>query len=385
MGAATEIEQAVTEALGRRGVAASVAVRGSAAELHGLGTIVAVDLDDWVEQWALLPPTARRKRAEMIATRLLSARRAAEDPARGAAGPVPWRTLLQLAALAAFGVAAYLGLRSSSFFGSGAAASASVAASTPETPEQAQARTARVCEAATARLRAGASLGPLDTEGWVVELWLARAKQPSSLAAALGARVTPAGQLRDAGAVLAAVDSASAAPVPAEAPEAATEYARLELRGGYVDVFLEPRGRPTMVAWAEQTVRELAADAAALYATCAHAGGHEIGAWYFGADAARAGAALLYAAGHLGGALREPPTRAFTFEALLGRAAELDRSTLERVAAPFGASLGTPSTPPADAGDPAGPVVLAFPAGGPRRATSAASALADALGRRGVP
>ncbi|MBI4954198.1 MAG: hypothetical protein HY908_19395 [Myxococcales bacterium] len=381
MDGATEIEQAVTEALGRRGVSATVAVRGSAAELHGLGPIVAIDLDDWVEQWPLLPATARRKRAEMIATRLLSARRAADDPRRPTGGPVPWRTLLQLAALLVFGVAAYLGLRGSSFFGSGTQPSATVAVAPPETPDQALARTARVCEAATARLRAGASLGPLDTEGWVVDLWLARGKQPGSLAAALGTRVTPEGRLRDAGPALAAVASGSAAPVSAEPPEAATEYARLELRGGYVDLFLEPGGRPAVVAWAEATARDLAADAAALYATCAHAGGHEIGAWYFGADAARAGAALLYAAGHLGGALREPPTRSSSFEALLGRAADLDRATLERASAPFGASLGTPS---ADAGAPAGPVALAFPAGGPRRATSAASALADALARRSV-
>ena len=278
-----EIEQAITQALSRKGIGGTVFVSNNNAELHGVSAgVVAVDVGDWVSQWNLLPADMRDRRAEAAAVRLAAALGKVVKPKDGGSriGPLIGKIVGFVTVVAVFGVVVWW-LDDSGFFGStpdetesGGVTTAATAAS--ETPAAAKARRERACEAALSRLYSGASMG-VDTDGFVVELWLARTASPSKL--------SDDPSLKDfgsKGAIDVGVKGDATADVVVDKDLSGLDSVIVRMKDGFVPPFFETAGRRQMESLAQSTASKTKAVHAALYARCAHLGTRDIGGWYFG-------------------------------------------------------------------------------------------------------
>ena len=306
-------------------------------------------------------------------------------PRRGEGRPV--RSIVpvgSLAVIAVIGALVWLGFRGD--LGSKATPTrpaASVSVAGPETPDQAVARKARVCEATRSRAYSGASLGPFDTEGWVAELWLAKHKVEDLAHAPVIAELAPTGKLAaGADVLLAALPDGLVEITSGIAGEgsSASGWSGVTVRfsGRYAGAFLDPELRPRFLALSERLAESLATDIAALYGRCAHLRYHDLGAWFRGADAGGAATALVYGIGLFAevpaidrGAL-DKLGAASDLDGLRSRAGKLDATTVATIVGAQGGSLTT--TPASTV------VTITFPLLGGTRAISASRAVARKLG-----
>src|SRR5258706_9918280 len=168
-----EIETAVAEAVTRFGAAGETRIEGTRICLIGAGPEASTDLGGLGEQWLALAPELRGRRATALARALLETRRSllAPPPRPGFAMPRFVPQLVVLAVAVAALVAAWRDL-APGWFGTRPSASAGY---TDEYGRQRVERAQRVCEATRSRVQRGATIGPTDSEGWVVELVLTRA------------------------------------------------------------------------------------------------------------------------------------------------------------------------------------------------------------------
>jgi eukaryotic-like serine/threonine-protein kinase len=389
--AADALISAVREALSGFGLAGTVVLEGRQLTLHGKGAPTSIDAGPATEQWPLLPLDMQRRKALDLARRLAEAHRMVQQRARsgplggGGESSIPWglvgKVLFGIGAAAAVvvGARAYLASRRE------------VPLPPPvpvETREQESRRLATACRAVRERIYSGATIGPFDTTGWVVELWLssrpgplpgADAGAPSSkpisresLASAVDAgRLAPRlddalGQLTDGTLVL---DEAA---IPATSP--GWTGVTLRFGGGYARAFFEPEKRTRFLAVADRLFESSGADLGALYARCAESPVHDVGAWFRGRDPGAAATALLWGVGMF--AERPQINRAELGSAEIdglrsaATTARLDAPTLKGLIGEQGGGLV--ATP--------GAVILAFPLGGPVRAVRASRAVATKIG-----
>ncbi|WP_437593252.1 hypothetical protein [Sorangium sp. So ce1000] len=392
---AREIEAAVQEALGLFGTPGSVSVQGRQIALHGRGAPVAIDLEQLVEQWPLLPQDLRMRKASDIARRLAQAHRAVSSlaPPAPTARVQPARHLVIPVGVIALVVVGAL-------FASRMLRSREAPAAPPTGPEttagEDTARNARTCEAARKRIYAGASIGPFELAGWVAELWLATPRGTAAAEASAGA-VEPAvltaesaglgalvaqGKLRaGADAELAAITDGLVEIVPGfdeEQARRSPSWRAITARfsGGYARAYFDPAQRARFVALADRMADAATATLGALYARCAHLPYHDAGAWFRGSDPAAAAAALVYASGFFAempavdrGALAALGAAA-PIDALRGAGASLDAASLGKLVGAHGGGITKGG---------AGAVVVTFPVGGPTRATTASRTVARKL------
>jgi len=382
--AAREIEAAISQSLARMGLAGHVVLRGNIAELHGetgLRGVVAIDLGEWVEQWQLLPPEMRDKRVDTAASRLAQALRVSKPPtapdsAMDAVGWLlgqRWRIGMVLAAVALGAWLHFAGFFSSATDGPEPEATAApILAADPEVRAQ------QVCEAARARLYAGAALG-VDVSGWVVELWLGKhggeepAQHPALTALLDGERLVagavagPVGQIEGGRAQL--VETAPG--------NLGVRSAVLRLSEAYAAAFMTSKERGAFIDFAERAADAVGADYGALYARCSHLRTRDVGAWYRGADEHAAAAIVLFAAG----TYAEPAAFALAkldvtedgiLPLLRRKAQRVERSSIDAVLKSAG---GRVTRREVDGGV-SGVTTFTFPLGGPTRAARAARALA---------
>lgn len=149
----------------------------------------------------------------------------------------------------------------------------------------------RSCEAARKSIQNGGELGPLDTYGWVVEIWLAREDgepltetEPAlvKLRGADGA-LDPAYGIRlgegNHGEVV--IDTQ-----PSPPPNAGKEPGVVvRLASGYASAFFSSQTRPAFLKLADGAFDASKATIGAMYARCGHLPFHDIGAWFRGKDA----------------------------------------------------------------------------------------------------
>jgi hypothetical protein len=235
-----------------------------------------------------------------------------------------------------------------------------------------------VCDAARKRIYSGASMAAFDTDGWVAELWLASTKP-----------LDPLDELVAGGKVTAKADEEISALADGQAEIApgfsAAEQARfngwhgatVRFSGRYVGAFLDPALRPRFLAMSDRMASAASAELGALWGRCAHLEHHDIGVWYRGADAPSVAAALVYGAG-LFSELPAVDRRALAalggaspLHALRDAGAKLDSAALGDLVGPHGGSVTA---------GPAGVITVAFPLGGPTRATRASRTVAAKLG-----
>jgi serine/threonine-protein kinase len=250
------------------------------------------------------------------------------------------------------------------------AAGVESAASAPA-PRDPQAA-ARACETSRYRLQSGGALGPDETQGWVVEIFLSRASGPSLATSPAIAQLTMTSRLppeldqplgaRGGGQVT--VIDGPASPDPALQPGWPSITVRLG--EGHAAAYFDPITRAHVVSIAARLADEVNAEAAVVYARCAHLHFRDAAGWFRGVDAQTAGAALLWATATQSD---DNPHRGAKLDTLRQQLARLDRAA---VASAIGAAGGTMSSGSA-------PIDVRFPAQNPLGAARAARALGERL------
>ncbi|WP_437818980.1 hypothetical protein [Sorangium sp. So ce1078] len=381
--------------MGLFGTSGAVSVQGKQIALRGRGAPVAIDLEQLVEQWPLLPQDLRTRKASDLARRLAQAHRAVSSMVPPAP-TAPIRPARHVVIPVGAVVLAIVGV----LFAVRLLRSRETPAALPAAPEtvasEDAARNARTCEAARKRIYSGASMGPFELAGWVAELWLAMPRSGGTAQAAPGAagQDTPSaesvglGALVSQGKLTAAADAELAAMTDGlveivsgfdeeeagRSPSWRAVIARFS--GGYARAYFDPALRARFVALADRMADGATAELGALYARCAHLPYHDAGAWFRGPDPAAAAAALVYASGLFAempavdrGALTAL-RGAGQIDALRGAGVALDAASLGKLVGAHGGGI-------TKGGGSA--VVITFPVGGPTRATSASRIVARKL------
>jgi hypothetical protein len=311
-----EIETLVAEEVARFGVAGEVRIVGNSVVLEGYGPPSGVDLGGLIDQWDQLPHEVRARRATGLARRLVEARRASVAPLRSSARGLSMPRFVAPALILALGAggvwAAYKYLTPGTTGGLKAADHATdkpAGSSVPadEYESERLARAERVCQTTRERVQRGATVGPTDTEGWVVELTLLRAGGNSALTfdPALASFIERrAGSLEGkfvwAGAPEIGARSGPDTKVLVEdasipAPDQPRLYGvTLRFTGRYVISYFTEAERIAYHKTAHTLAQRLGADFAGLFAQCAQSATHQIGSWFWGGSPAGAAASVIY-------------------------------------------------------------------------------------------
>lgn len=298
----SELEEAVGDALGKMGVQGSIAVSGKNIELSAGGPPISIEIGVVLGQWALLPAELKQRKAMEIARRLVDAQRASGPlmtaPVEGSSGP-PARFWIALAAgIGALGLVGVVRMLVPRLTGDKVEG--------PAVPSEADGarrdRLQRACVAMRDGLYKSGKFQPFATEGWAVELWLAKKggsiKDHPGLAAVIaGGKLTPAGDEQIAAVKDGSVEITDGFSAGAEKRNPGWAGVTLVFREGYARSFFEEEGRARFLSMAERLAEATSAEAGALTARCAHLTTHDVGAWFRGPDAATAVAALTYQMG----------------------------------------------------------------------------------------
>jgi serine/threonine-protein kinase len=393
---AGELEELLSEALGKFGVAGTISVRGASAWLEGSGPSVSAEVGSLLGQWHTLGPDQKRKRANDLARRLSQDRRA-QASASGSGGGfslpafVPPVGIVVLAVLAVAG--AWTGYRH--WMDAQNAANARPIADYDAYERERAERAARVCSATRTRVMRGAAIGPSDVEGWVVELTLLRApgKPPLADSPELASFFDQSGgaqklRVRTPKApVLSAEEGPDTVVAMTEAnvpPLGAPEQRGVQFvfSGRYVVPYFTDTERPDFLHLARELSDALAADYGALYARCAAGTSHHLGSWFRGPTPAGTVTSLLYFLGTFSepadvrASLLVPPgagsaDRAFAFRNVSAAAAGIKKArVVTLVSGEIGALAGADDQVS----------ILTFPFRDSNRASRASHSIARELG-----
>lgn len=365
------------------GLTGQVVLGDDLLELRGAGPPVSIEPGTMLlDQWPLLPPDLRRRKAFELAERLAAAHRFVGGTLEQRASPFSvferHRVLKVLGAivvlLVVIGGVRVL-LRST---GGSDRADAGVP---NESDAQRRDRLSRACNAMRDRIHRGASFGPFATEGWVVELWLANRSGKGLQDHPALSRIIAGGKLAaEADDALASVSDGSVEITDGFGDEEAKRSpewrgATILFREGYARAYLEIDTRPRFLSLAERLFEGTGAELGALYARCADGTAHDVGSWYRGSDAAGATTALVRAMGFFAdgvaidrGSLK-PTDAKGELDALRTRAGSIDAETLSRI---IGQSSGSITT--------TGVTTVTFPLGAPTKASAASRELARRMG-----
>ena len=238
-----------------------------------------------------------------------------------------------------------------------------------------------VCSGVRKRVLSGASFGPYDAEGWVVELWLAREDGKLGPEHPQLAAIDDPGGLARLDAELAALRGTVAvgelAPPPGSDPTARPGGALVSLRGGFATAFVDPALRARFPALADRLYDATGAQLGGMWARCGDLPWHDLGAWFRGVDRGAAAGALMFASGRYGegGAVHAtaPSGAHNTLGALVTRArAAVDERAIELAVTDLGARAQTVS----GAG-----TTFTFPLAGYTLATRSSRELASVIDR----
>jgi len=372
---AVQIQALVARELAHSGVRAALRIEGDFLVLRGVAGETRAELRGTLAQWDSLPEDLRERRVRQIAQLLtagaavpaqrLPVAPAPEIAARRALG-LRWYSALPpiaFAALTAGAVAAayhYLAPRAEPLPAWGASASAAAPASARLDPDRERSRLASTaCEHTRARVAQGASIGPADSEGWVVELTLLRRGATVDLTNAPGLSKfisrgvgAQTGTLTWAPAThLTALQRFDAeVSVSASPPLGEGRISGLDLvfSGPYVLPYFSEEQRFDYLKLAEALAEELGATDGALFARCASSSSHHIGSWFLGKTPGAAAASLVYFMASFTdvpalkpsvfGESAGPPERGHAFDAISTAAARIDRGTAATL---VGRELGT--------------------------------------------
>ncbi len=393
----------LAEAVSRFGVAGHVRYADGAVLLEGNGPTTRAEIGALIEQWDALPLDIRRRRVNELARQLVGERRSTASTVRpkrrfavlGWIAPV---VILAGGAAAVYGAYRMLApgkhLLTSTADQPARPSSAAQGASSADSEDHARLeRAERVCNLTRARVMRGASVGPTDVEGWVVELSLLRAgdtsplefdpgldpfvrRRPGSTAGRFAWPAAPALAALNGPMTHVTVTDSSLPPLGTPRLRGVT----LDFVGRYVAPYFTQGQRHEYLKTAASLATRLDARYGALYAHCAGGNTHHIGTWFRGPGPGGAAAALVYYMGtyapgaQVSHAVLAPHgklDRAGALERIAHATKKLDK---RRVATLLGDSGG------AIAGSPDGPVTITFPFSEANRAERASETIATAVG-----
>ena len=364
---ALELEEYLSEALGKSGVAGTIGVAGVSAILEGNGPTVTIDVTSLLTQWPLLTPEQRKRRAAELARRFATDRRRLSGTERSSTISMPSfvaPVAILLATAAAIGVLwsfyqRWLHARE-------LAEHPPVIKDYDAYEKERSERAARVCAATRTRVLRGAAVGPSDAEGWVVELNVLRAPsgEPPSSDPALArfferAPGSARGHVRSPNfPALSALEGPDTEVVVSDSnvPVIGAPHLRgatFAFSGRYVAPYFDDASRAEFIALARGVTDALGGTHAALYARCASGTSPHLGSWFRGPNAGGALASLLYFVGvfsdppDLRTALLVPPgasgvDRGFSFKNVLAATQSLKKARAVTLLAPeLGALSGT--------------------------------------------
>lgn len=399
-GTRREIEVYAADALARFGAPGTLCVEGAELVWYAPQGVLRAELDQLDQRWPGLPEEARRRLSSELVRRLMSRRSLLPTlpPRRHTPGWV-WAAAALLGAGALGAAYAARPLEAPPEVSRRSAMAGETRGDGPASPDvlgdrARRERAARVCEGARARVLRGGTLGPTETEGWVVDVLVLGqdATTPLHDHPALATFLDPPEPGRLARLVwseepeLAELSGAgTGVELTPELVEGASGRravgVRLTFRGKLVDSYFRPEERVRYFHVASALSDRLGAQHAGLFARCEGGATHHVASWFRGPSPADASAALLY----LLGTYAEPPhlaspflsseggpplDRAYAFAAIREATRPLDQP---RIAALLGKSGGMISTS-AEAGS-----VITFPFTDANRASRASREIARAV------
>ncbi|HEU4580235.1 MAG TPA: hypothetical protein VFS67_18390 [Polyangiaceae bacterium] len=306
-----EIQRAVEAKLARYGAVGKVVIDGlgQTISLLGNGPPVTLPVGALALRWKEIAFEERERECTHLARSLVRERRPVA-PAK-VRRQVPYFAFAVCGGLLLAGAVGYRKLRL--VLEERAGAAANEATPPQEDPDaERRAHAAQVCNATRARLAQGGTVGPADTEGWVVELALLKpASEPEwpSLSpfltlgeGASSGRVAWSGapelsQLQGYGTLVEVHDSVL--------PEQAPQYRQrtLTFSGAYVLPYFREREQIQLIRLAHALAESHGVNLAGLYARCAERSEHHMGSWFVGTSPGAAAAAVLL----FMGAYAQPP------------------------------------------------------------------------------
>ncbi len=379
-GERAEFEIAVTEALAATGVHGKALITGNMIELHGNGPPVGVELGESLQQWPLLPPEMRRRKAQDFAIRLADAHRKSREamaPREEDDGGARKRLFAGVGAL--LGLLAVVGLLR--FLIPRLTRETKVPEKTAEDDGEKKARLGRACQGGRAQIYKGAGFGPIALEGWSAELWLATdkpsalAKSPAVMGLASNKKIPATADEELAKINDGVVEIGDFLPADLAAKSPGWSGVTVRFGMGYARAFLSTDARGRFLALAERAYVDSGATLGAFYAGCAGTAVHDVGSWFRGKDSGAAAAAMVYTMGWFSdGALVDKPAVA-KFQAgndlgaLLKAGEQADASSLVAAASAEGAGITSSNG-----------ASFTFPLGAPTRALAATRAAARRMG-----
>lgn len=164
-------------------------------------------------------------------------------------------------------------------------------------------RALRVCESTRSRVLRGATLGPMDVEGWVVEIALMRAGSLGSWS-----ELEPFLRLEKETEKSRVVwkDAPELSQIEGYATGLSVSQTRVSadalnlqqlvvtLHGGYVKAYFSERQRIFVVRLAHGLAKAFSASHGAVYGRCQHGESHHLGSWFVGDSPSAAAVSLLY-------------------------------------------------------------------------------------------
>ncbi len=298
-----EIQRSVEAKLVRYAAVGKVVIDGlgQTITLTGTGLPVTLPIGALVVRWRELSFQERERECAHLARSLMRERR----PAAAASGSSRRRS-----PALGIGIAAGLLLAAAAVYQRvDAALEARAAAAREQTSEvvdpdaERRAHAAQVCQATRARLSHGGTVGPADTEGWVVELeLLAPITAPAWPGVASFVALDPgtqSGRINWKGSPeLATLDGYDTRVELRDGtlPESSPQYRRrtLTFYGAYVMPYFREREQIQMVRFAHALVETHEVAVAGLYARCADGNEHHMGSWFVGPSPGAAAASLLF-------------------------------------------------------------------------------------------
>jgi hypothetical protein len=344
-----ELRQAVEAALSRYGVAGELRIDAERVTLTGSGPPLSVELGTILARWDSASFEERQRLSLGLARALVARRRAAVSTAPRRHRPSIALFSTGLVALLGAGLFLRSPLRASlgALFGAPSVAAPAPRVSSHEQQDRERAeRAERVCAATLSRVLRGGTVGPTDSEGWVVEVsLLSTAADVSPSWGRLEGFVDLSagkdrGRLTWSDSKLAQLGglTTTARVQEQRLPESTPVFLAqtITLTGDYVMPYFRERERIELVRFAHALAKQQGARLAALYARCAGSDTHHLGSWFAGPAAGDASTALLYFMGvhshpqHLQGRVlsaREGDELdpAFTLSALLDATEGIDR------------------------------------------------------------
>lgn len=307
----------VADALTQQGVRAVVLEKDKGLEIATRDAKpVWIDASVDLQQWEMLPLNIRQRKANLLAMRFLNIQKG-RDPSQaaksgGASFELPeWfvpigdklkelvgspRVKIGVAAVLAIGVIAAIVVLNQK-----EPPPPPPPDPNSETAGQRKERLERACDATRAMMWRGGAWTSMPLEGWTVELWLSRQTGDAIADHQAFKTLVQGGQVKWGEKSIFGTITDGKAEVFAGTATGARSEATIVFGDGYARPFFDIDRRHEFISIAEQLVKDTKADWGAMYAHCAHLTTRDVGAWFYGRDAAKAATSILHSMGKLVG------------------------------------------------------------------------------------